>query len=82
MPPLYALRDAMALPSAVRAPVELFQGCHCFISSACLCRRAGVQPFAMMLVLQKFVLLIDSFPRAYGRVRTGLVITVIHLLVA
>lgn len=48
MPPVHALRDATALPSALRGPVLRSQGRHCRISSACRARRSGVQPFAML----------------------------------
>ena len=48
IPPVQALRDEAALPAALRGPVLCSQGLHCRISSACLARRSGVQPFAML----------------------------------
>jgi hypothetical protein len=50
-PPLNALRDAIALPSTVRAPVDLSHGCHCLIFSDCCARCSGVQCRAAMLRL-------------------------------
>lgn len=48
IPPVQALRDEAALPSALRGPVLRSHGRHCRISSACRARRSGVQPFAML----------------------------------
>jgi hypothetical protein len=49
-PPLYALRDAIALSSGVRAPVDLSHGFQVFINADCFARRSGVQPFAMCML--------------------------------
>ncbi len=42
MPPLNALCDAIALPSGVLAPVDLFHGCHCLIFADCCARCSAV----------------------------------------
>lgn len=43
----------MALPSAVFAPVECFQGCHVLINSACHAFRSAVQPFIFLFLHSK-----------------------------
>lgn len=48
-PPLYALRDDAALPSAVRAPVDLLHGCHWRIFSACRACCSAVHFLAAMI---------------------------------
>lgn len=48
-PPFQALRDARALPSALRGPVDRSQGRHCLIAAACRSRRSAGQPFAICL---------------------------------
>jgi len=49
-PPRQALRDTRALPSVVLGPVDRPQGFQVRISTACLARRSGVQPFAIGLL--------------------------------
>ena len=55
LPPFQALRDTTAFPLEVLGPVDFSQGRHRWISSACLARRSGVQPLAILL-LQYFVM--------------------------
>lgn len=45
---LSALRLLRALPAAVLAPVDRSHGFQVRISAACLARRSGVHPFAML----------------------------------
>lgn len=47
VPPLKALREVRALPSAERGPLDRSHGRRLRINSACRARRCGVQPFAM-----------------------------------
>lgn len=47
-PPVQALRPTRALPSFVTGPVDLAQGFHCLISSACRRLRSGVQPLTII----------------------------------
>lgn len=47
VPPLSALRDDTARPSAVFGPVDFAHGCQRRIASDCRARRSGVQPFAI-----------------------------------
>lgn len=47
-PPFQALRDAFALPSGVRGPVECSQGRKRLIASACRARRSSVHPLPLM----------------------------------
>lgn len=50
VPPCHALREAVALPSALRGPVDRSHGHHCLIRAACRALRSGVQPFAMSVI--------------------------------
>lgn len=49
-PPLKAFLLVLALPSAVRGPVDFSQGFHSRISAACRARRSGDQPLPMLLL--------------------------------
>lgn len=51
-PPCFnELTEDLVFPSSVRGPVDLLQGCHCRINSACRCRSSGVQCRAMLYPL-------------------------------
>lgn len=54
-PPFHAFLDALALPAAVRGPVDLVHGCHLRISSACLALRSGVHGSAIASLNSPFV---------------------------
>ena len=47
-PPCQALRDTLALPSAVLGPVDCSHGFQRLICSACRCLRSNVQGVAML----------------------------------
>ena len=49
-PPVQALRDALALPSGVRGPLDCFHGFQVRISAACRALRSGVQVVAMLML--------------------------------
>lgn len=49
-PSLNALREALALPSAVLGPVDFSHGLQLRISAACRARRSDVQPLPMLLL--------------------------------
>ena len=48
--PLNAFFEALAFPSSVLGPVDCSHGFHVLISSACRCRRSGVQLFIMLFL--------------------------------